>query len=289
MLSRFLKPALAVVLTAILGVYIGLPLAMAVAAVWPTDDVVGAPPAGFRPVSIEVVSDVSLGAWYRPSSNGASVILVHGAGGSREGMRSLSSSLSGQGYGVLALDLEGHGTSGGTTNRLGWTGTSDIVAAVRFLRSREPAVRIGAVGSSLGGEVLLGSSAECAELRAIVADGATRRCTSELLTLPSERQLARNFTARVMYAGVRAFSGQQPPAPMLGEMKRSPTTTRFLFIAAGDESLEVAFNRLFATALGERATLWVAPGVAHVRARAKYPLEYERRVLDFLEAWLAPV
>ena len=46
-------------------------------------------------------------------------------------------------------------------------------------------------------------------MTAIVADGATRRSVDELLALPSERPLVRNFTARVMYAAVRILMGRK--------------------------------------------------------------------------------
>lgn len=119
-------------------------------------------------------------------------------------------------------------------------------------------------------------------LRTVIADGATRRSTGELLALPSERPLVRNFTARVMYAAVRLLTATSPPSPLLGEMQRSESTS-FLFIAAGENQLEVALNTLFADTLGERATLWVAPGVTHTGAYSQYPQEYEQRVLAFFE------
>ena len=49
----------------------------------------------------------------------------------------------------------------------------------------------------------------------IAADGATTRSLDELLALPSERPLVRNFTARVMYAAVQILSGETPPVPLL--------------------------------------------------------------------------
>jgi fermentation-respiration switch protein FrsA (DUF1100 family) len=137
----------------------------------------------------------------------------------------------------------------------------------------------------MGGEMLLGASASYPALRAIVADGATRRSTAELLALPSERPLVRSFTARVMYAVVQALSADATPAPLLGEMQRSGAT-RFLLIAAGENELEVAFNELFAAALGERAALWVVPGVTHTGAFGSQPAEYAQRVSEFFAASL---
>lgn len=158
-------------------------------------------------------------------------------------------------------------------------------AAVDYLIAQDETLRIGGLGSSMGGEVLLGASAECPEMRAIVADGATRRCTAELLALPSERSLVRNFTARVSFAAVGLFTSEHPPAPLLDEMQRAAATD-YLLVAAGNEELEVAFNEHFATAIGERVQLWLVPGVEHTGAFALYAEEYERRVVAFFDGHL---
>ncbi|HSK48205.1 MAG TPA: alpha/beta fold hydrolase, partial [Coriobacteriia bacterium] len=225
------------VLALLLALYVGLPTGMAIAAVWPSRAYVGEPPAGFREVPLTTEDGVELVAWYAPPNNGAVLILAHGAGGSREGGRQLATALAEYGFGVLSLDLRGHGESAGRTNRLGWLGTTDIRAAVDYITAHEGDVAIGGVGLSMGGEVLLGASATCPEVTAIVTDGATRRCTEELLALPSKRPLVENFTSRVMYGAVRLFSGERPPPPLLDEMARA-ASTRFLLIAAGNSDLE---------------------------------------------------
>ncbi len=279
-----------IVLGVLLALYVGFPTAMAIAAIYPSRSEVGSPPDGFREITITTEDGVALKAWYRESDNGAAIIVVHGAGGSRESMRRQSEMLGENGYGVLALDLRGHGDSDGSTNRLGWEGTRDIAAAVAFLGEQQGVRSMGALGSSMGGEVLLGASGECPEIVAVVADGATRRCTSELLALPSERPLVRNFTARVMYTAVQGFTRTAPPSPLLDEMLGADST-EFMLVAAGNNQLETAFNAYFAEALGERAELWVAPGVDHTGAFTRYPDEYEQRVLGFFarELSAAPV
>ncbi len=148
--------------------------------------------------------------------------------------------------------------SSGATNRLGWQGTSDVGAAIQYLQQREEVNRIGALGLSMGAEVLLGAVSEYPSLLAVAADGATRRCTEELLALPSERSLYRNFTARVMYATVQFLSVEKPPKPLLASMVEA-NSAKFLLIAGGANGLEVKFNELFAATVGARATLWIPP------------------------------
>ena len=65
------------------------------------------------------------------------------------------------GYGVLLFDRRGEGASEGAGNMFGWGGERDIFAAIDFLESR-PDVdpdRIGGLGLSVGGELMLQAAA----------------------------------------------------------------------------------------------------------------------------------
>ena len=274
-------------LAAVVILYLLLPAGLGIYVVLPIRASVGQPPQGFEEVTLRAADGVELQAWYRAATNGRAIILLHGASGSRESVRPYAEMLSRHGYGVLAVDLRGHGESQGKMNRLGWQGTLDVGAAVEFLEGRSEVQAIGGLGISMGAEVLLGAASQYPSIQAIAADGATRRSLEELLALESERPLVRNFTARVMYATVRLFSGQKPPKPLLDSMIESGST-RFLLIAGGGNTLEVAFNEMFAERLGNRAALWIAPEAEHVQAFRLYPAEYEHRLIEFFDSMVQP-
>ena len=277
---RVLKWIAGLLLAALVSLYLLYPVAAGIAAVVPSRQEVGLPPAGFQAVSLATEGGTALAGWSTPPHNDTAVVLLHGAGGSREEVRPYAQMLQSAGFGVLALDLQGHGASEGRTNRFGWQSTADVVAAVAFLQERG-IERIGGLGLSLGGETLLGAANACPAMTPIVADGATRRSIGELWALPSERPLVRNFVQRVMFATVQLLSGQEPPLPLLDAMVAAPET-RTLLIAGGNAALEAAYNERFSDVLGERATLWVAPGAGHTGALARYPDEYRQRVIAFL-------
>jgi uncharacterized protein len=283
--KRVLRGLAIVLLVCVALLYLVLPAAFGIYTILPNRQAAGTAPEGFDEVSLDTQDGIELKAWYHPPANGAAILLLHGAGDSRESLRPYAAFLVQHGYGVLALDLRGHGESAGKTNKLGWQGTQDVGAAVTFLQGRDDVRSIGGLGLSMGGEVLLGAAAEYPAIRAITADGATRRCTAELLALESERPLVRNFTARVWYATVGLLTGEAPPRPLLDSMLASPST-RFLLIAAGNNGLETSFNQLFATMLGSRASLWIAPDADHTGAFHLDPDEYEQRVIAFFQAEL---
>jgi len=136
------------------GLYVLLPAGMGVVAVWPARTAVEPPPDGFTSVAFETAEGRTLAAWYRVSGNGAAILVLHGAGGTRASVREHARFLAASGYGVLVLDLRGHGESAGRTNRLGWQGTSDVRAAVAFLCA-QGVTRLGGLGLSMGGESCL--------------------------------------------------------------------------------------------------------------------------------------
>ncbi|MDV2481852.1 alpha/beta fold hydrolase [Methanoculleus sp. Wushi-C6] len=282
---RILRRVLVLVLLAIFVLYLVLPAALGIFAVLPLREEVGAPPEGFREVTLTSDDGIVLEAWYAPPDNGAAIVLIHGAGASREAVRPYAAMLARHGYGVLALDLAGHGGSGGPTNRFGWGGTRDVGAAVEFLEAQEGVDAIGGMGLSLGGEVLLGAASEYPQVRAIVADGATQRSVEELHALESERPLYRSFTARVLYGVVQIASGTAPPEPLLDSMAAAESTG-FLLIAGGNVPQEVAFNEVFTRTAGERAQLWVAPDAGHTGAFGRHPAGYEERVIAFFDTAL---
>lgn len=275
-------------LAAVILIYLALPVGFGLYAVVPGRAAVGSLPGGFQNVSLKTSDGVQLQAWYRPPTNGAAVIILHGAGSSRESLRPYAEMLARHGYGALAVDLRGHGESQGKTNRLGWQSAPDVAAAAEFLQKQNEVHSIGGLGFSMGGEVILGAVSLVPAIRAVAADGASRRSTEELLALESERPLVRNFTARLMYASAGIFSGDPPPPPLLDSMLASGSA-RFYFIAGGNNGLEVDFNRLFADKLGSRAVLWVAPGAGHLGAYGLHPAEYEKRLIDFFDSELLNV
>ena len=246
---------------------------------------VGDPPEGFKELTLTTNDGVKLAAWYAPPKNGAAIVLIHGATGSRENIRPYAHMLAGNGFGVLAFDLRGHGESGGGGNAFGWEGTRDVNAAMAYLLEQDNIEAIGGLGISLGGEVLLGAASASPELKAIVSDGASHRSTDDYLILPSQRSLFRSWTTRLMYVSTHLFSGDTPPITMLDSIEGSQGTP-LLLIAAGNDSKEIDYNSRFLEAAGPGSELWIVPDVGHTGAYQRYPDDYMKRILAFFELLL---
>ena len=135
--------------------------------------------AAHEDITLTTSDGLELEGWYVPSTNGAAVIAFPGRTNPQPHTRMLVR----HGFGVLLFDRRGEGDSDGDGNRFGWGGTRDIAAALDFLEGRpdvDPG-RIGGLGLSVGGELMLEAAAEDDRLAAVVSEGAGTRTLAEEL------------------------------------------------------------------------------------------------------------
>jgi hypothetical protein len=251
----------------------------------------GVPPAQlgapYRDVAFSTADGLRLAGWYVPSRNGAAVIVSPGRSPAVQRHAAL---LIRHGYGVLLFDRRGEGASDGDPNLFGWDGEKDVTAALGFLRARPDvsASRIGGLGLSVGGEMLLQAAAHSRSLAAVVSEGAGVRSFHEAARLPwRERWFDASFFA-VATTATAVLANDVPP-PSLPDLV-SRIAPRPILLIAGErgQANEKSLNPIFYAAAGEPKALWVIPGAGHTGGLAARPREYERRVVGFFDSALAP-
>jgi hypothetical protein len=234
-------------------------------------------------VAFRTSDGLKLVGWYVPSRNGAAVIVFPG----RKGPQRQTRMLARHGYGVLLFDRRGEGNSDGDPNAFGWGGDRDITAAIAFLEHR-PDVdpdRIGGIGLSVGGELMLEAAAKSDGLKAVASEGAGARAFSDDLEQDSsegfERWMAVTFSA-VKTGALTVFADRAPPAnlkSLVGRIAPRP----LLLIAAPNSKHGEELNRGYYAAGGQPKTLWEIPESGHVGGLEARPAEYERRVVGFFD------
>ena len=208
----------------------------------------------------------------------------------RKGPQRKARMLARHGYGVLLFDRRGEGRSEGEPNSWGWGGDADVKAAIAYLQ-RRPDVdpdRIGGIGLSVGGELMIETAAETEELAAVVSEGAGARSTAEDMDHddPAPAKWTLGFALSAAKTVAVAVSANQPPPPNLKDLA-AKVEQPMLLIAAPNSPNGEDLNRGYARAAGDSATLWEIPESRHMGGQTARPQEYERRVVGFFDSALS--
>ena len=207
--------------------------------------------AAHENVSFTTSDGLELQGWYVPSKNGAAVIAFPAAAAHG---RTRACSLS-HGYGVLLFDRRGEGKSEGDSNLFGWGGDKDILAAIEFLKTRpdvDPG-KIGGIGLSVGGELMLQAAAETDELAAVVSEGAgTRQFSEQMEEFHGLTRVIEAPGALLMTVGTAVFSSTTPP-PNLTDIAPKIKQPLFVIWAPNGGNIEHMSKEYYELASGARS------------------------------------
>jgi uncharacterized protein len=273
--------AVAVPLGLLVTFFVLVPIGTGLVATHKWREPVGEPPsAAYEDVAFKASDGLDLAGWYRPSENGAAVVVVHGGSSDRKGSLDHARMLARHGYGVLVYDARGRGESGGSENNYGWDWDKDVAGALAFLEDREDVDRVGALGLSTGADVLIDVVAARDDVAALVTDGAAAGSYADAQRL-GKGGLLSQAPAWLMFKTIGVLSGD-PPSPAL-EDRIAAIEQPSLLISAGT-TIERDFNVLYDEAAGDGPVEhWNLPDAHHTDAIHEHGGEYEQRVTDFFD------
>jgi pimeloyl-ACP methyl ester carboxylesterase len=245
------------------------------------------------PFEVEEVSflcpdGLRIAGWFVPPENGVTVILLHGYGSNRLGMRWHAERLVEAGYGVLMYDERASGESEGEYRSYGWEDERDVGGAIVFLSGRpevDPA-RIGIGGCSIGGQIALQGAAYHPEIGAVWADGAA-------IIQAADNVRPKNLIMWLVNMGnymidwqyQRVLGIEAPPAmiEIIGEIAPRP----IVLVAGGVErpflGNEARYANNFAQFAGDNAEVWVIEEAYHCDGPKQRPDEYTERMIQFFD------
>jgi dienelactone hydrolase len=265
-------------------IFFYMPVGTAIVEIHSLHKAAGSPPgADYETVHLTTSDGLDLAAWYRPSRNGAAVLMLSGGGGDIRGTISHARMLARHGYGVLLFGGRGTGDSEGTVNSYGWGREKDAAAALDYLATRDDVQpgRVGALGLSTGADMAIDIAARRHDVNAVVADG-TAAIGYEDAKEHTDSPVGR-LPVWVMFKALEIIEGRSgPDASLADQIARSRAP--HLLIAAGEA--EKSWGELYDRAGGERSELWYLPNATHTHALSQYPRQYERRVVGFFDAHL---
>jgi fermentation-respiration switch protein FrsA (DUF1100 family) len=281
-LRRYLRRGAIVVGVVVMIPYVLMPTAIAHVVTHTARAEVPTPKLGapHEEVAFTTSDGLRLQGWLVPSRNGATVIAFPGRSGPQKHTRMLVR----HGYGVLLFDRRGEGVSEGDPNAFGWHGERDLLAAAAFLRSR-PDVdpeRIGGLGLSVGGEMLIRAAADSDAFNAVVSEGASGQSARDGF---ANGELSTDLIAEsVLTLALALFANDMPPPSLKSRVPEiAPRPVFFVYGEAGQGGTETKPNRGFYEAAGEPKQIWEVPNGQHIAGITTEPEEYEQRMIGFLD------
>ncbi len=257
----------------------------------PVRHAVGAAPAdlGASALQLRTEQGLAVAGWLAPGRPGQGmVLLLHGVRGDRRSMLARAGFLHQRGYGVLLIDLPGHGESAGERITFGQREGEGVRAALAYLAEHFPAEKRAVIGVSLGAAAMVLARPTPAPA-AVVLESMYPTIDDAVADRLGMRfgQLGRVMAPLLLWQlpwRLDVTRAQLRPIDALGQLHVP------LLIAAGARDRHTRLEetrQLYAAANGPKS-LWIIDGAGHVDLYAYDRVRYEQTVGAFLAATMAP-
>jgi pimeloyl-ACP methyl ester carboxylesterase len=233
-----------------------------------------------------------IAAWWIPaeSSPTRTILLIHGRGDAKVGAIAWAPTLRALGWNILAIDLRGHGESGGTSTTAGYFERHDVMQVIDQLRAARPRQTQTLVifGVSLGAAVGVATAVMRDDIAALILESpfadyrlaVAAHAKMQGYTGDAPRQIAVRIAEWISGADFNAVR----PQDLMPKL-----TCPVMVIHAGDDPFvppedAAAMADTLKTRENANDILWSIPEAGHVLGLAEVgPEEYRRRVAAFLD------
>ncbi len=255
----------------------------------PANRAVGLPPESLPAEAIAFPSESGsvIQAWLIRGMPGCgAVVLAHSVRSNRLELVDRARFLHQAGYSLLLFDAQAHGESLGERITFGRLEARDARAAVAWAHSQWPAESVGYLGVSQGGAAALLGPAPL-PVRALILEAVYPTLREAVVARLAIRlgPLA-ELLAPLLLLQVAPRLGADPDSIAPIDGIRHVEAPLLLIAGERDRHTPLAQSRRLFDAAPAPKTLWVVRGAEHVDFHRVDPLEYEHRVVAFLDATL---
>ena len=235
----------------------------------------------------------ALVGWYIPPDNGAVVMLQHGYKSRRQWQLNEAKMLHDAGYGSLLTTVRAHDESEGELITFGYHEMADLAAWHDFLLSREEVdpEKIGLLGVSMGGSLVLQYAAENENIKAVIShspfsslDDTVETSVRFFLDLPDWAVSV--VVPMVVFWGeqIGGFDSAEIDAKeWIDDISPRPV---FLLDAGQEVVVSADSTELLYDAAKEPKYFWQCPECEHASLDTQRPEEFEACMLSFYDRYL---
>jgi fermentation-respiration switch protein FrsA (DUF1100 family) len=244
----------------------------------------------YEDLTITSPDGLKLVGWFVPSQNGAVIIMQHGYKSTRQELLNEAEMMVRHGYGVLLTTVRAHDYSDGELITFGMYEVNDMDAWYQYLLTRDDIDKdkIGMLGNSYGGMLVIQYASVNKNIKAVVADSAFSSLNDTVETsvtyftdLP-----AFPFAPLIVFWSERetGFKTENVDATRwIADISPRPV---FLMQGGADVVISPDSGQRLYDAAGEPKELWFEPSLGHVDFDTDMPVEFENRVSQFFDKYL---
>lgn len=244
----------------------------------------------YENVTVTSADGLELCGWYVPSQNGAVVIAQHGYKSDRTELLQEAEILYRHHYGVLLSTVRAHDRSEGEQISFGYREMQDLEAWYRYLRTRNDVhpEKIGALGNSMGGSLVIQYAAQNKHINAVVAHSAFSSLDDTVSTSVQYYTGLPPFP----FAPLIVFWAEQELGLHSSEINAKQwirnISPRPIFLLQGgtDVVISASSGQSLYSAAGEPKKLWYEPELGHAEFDKELPQEFEQRIIAFFDQYL---
>lgn len=249
----------------------------------------------YEDVTVNTADGLDLHGWYMPSENGAAIMLLHGMHEFPYHLMEEAAMLQRHGYGALLISVRGHNFNDGDTLSFGCDDRemADLEAWYQYLLQRDDVNpdRIGILGQSMGGSLVLQYAQQNEDIKATVAHSPFSSIADVTETFIVWRTGLPTWVAGLI-AGDMMFwferemdcnLSELSAKKMIGDISPRPV---YIMQAENDDVVTAVSGELLMEAAGEPKTYWLCEGSGHHECDTDYPEEFENRIIDFYDRYL---
>lgn len=253
--------------------------------------------ATWENISFQSTDGLQLDGWFVPPDTdaaGATIIYTHGLGGDRATLLPQATLLhQRRGFGALLFDLRNHGTSEGEITTLGYDEVHDVEGAFNYLLTRTDVnqEKIGIIGFSMGGSIVLRAAARIPEIKFVIAEAAFSSLEDTIrdgISTSFVKGIPFPFTQAILWFGQRETNTDWYQVRPIDDLEQiAPRPVMFIH-GTDDETIAVQNSQRLYEAAQEPKNIYIVLDAGHDELVSADPVEFERQVLSFLDTYFTP-